>query len=61
MLSIGPRGSGKSFFALHAVEAQGRFGYVNFDDERLASLEDYDELVAALDSLYGKPVHPPPG
>jgi hypothetical protein len=28
---------------------------VNFDDERLSGLEDYDELVVALDSLYGKP------
>src|SRR6266545_1595689 len=54
---MGPRRSGKSFFAIHAVRGLGRFGYVNFDDERLAGLEDYDELVSALDSLYGKPKH----
>ena len=51
----GPRRAGKSFFALHAVRELGRFGYVNFDDERLAVLEDYDELVAAIDSTYGHP------
>ena len=33
------------------------FGYVNFDDERLTDLEDYDELVAALDGIYDKPKH----
>lgn len=52
---LGPRRAGKSFFAVHAVHALGRFGYVNFDDERLAGLEDLDELVAAVDSVYGNP------
>jgi hypothetical protein len=52
---MGPRRAGKSFFAIHALGQLGRFGYVNFDDERLVGLEDYDGLVAALDSVYGKP------
>jgi hypothetical protein len=52
---MGPRRAGKSFFAVHAVRSLGRFGYLNFDDERLIGLKDYDELVAAVDSLYGKP------
>jgi hypothetical protein len=30
-------------------------GYANFDDERLTRLQDYDELVVALDGLYGNP------
>ncbi|HRT97349.1 MAG TPA: ATP-binding protein, partial [Planctomycetota bacterium] len=54
---IGPRRAGKSFFAMHLVQGLGPFGYVNFDDERLEALGDYDELVAALDALYGKPKH----
>ncbi len=30
-------------------------GYVNFDDEKLAPLKDYDELLAAIDSVYDHP------
>jgi hypothetical protein len=54
---MGPRRAGKSFFAMHLVQGLGRFGYVNFDDERLTRLQDYDALVAAVDSLYEKPQH----
>jgi hypothetical protein len=54
---MGPRRAGKSFFAAHAVRRLGRVGYVNFDDERLIGLNDYDVLVAAVDSVYGKPEH----
>lgn len=54
---LGPRRAGKSFFAMHLVRAQGRFGYVNFDDERLTDLTDYDALIAAVDSIYDKPKH----
>jgi len=54
---LGPRRAGKSFLAMHMVgEASGR-GYVNFDDERLAGLRDYDSLIAAMDAVYGKPRH----
>ena len=54
---IGPRRAGKSFFAMQLIHRLGCFGYVNFDDERLVKIDDYDELVAALDSLYGNPKH----
>ena len=53
----GPRRAGKSFFAIHHHSRNGdrSFGYVNFDDERLTGLTDYDEIVAAVDSVYNKP------
>lgn len=53
---VGPRRAGKSSYALHRTAVEpGGWGYANFDDERLGSLEDYDELVVALDALYGNP------
>ena len=52
---IGPRRAGKSFFALHFLNKQKNFGYINFDDEKLTKIEDYDELISALNSVYGKP------
>ncbi|OPX62591.1 MULTISPECIES: ATP-binding protein [unclassified Methanoregula] len=51
----GPRRAGKSFFAIHHLAEAGPFGYVNFDDERLTGLSDNDEIIAAVDSVYGKP------
>jgi len=48
----GPRRAGKSVFALQML--QGRdFAYVNFDDERLAGLKDFDDLLLALGQVYG--------
>jgi len=52
---IGPRRAGKSFFAIHYLGGSGAFGYVNFDDERLSGLSDYDEILTAIDSVYDKP------
>ncbi len=52
---IGPRRAGKSFFAIHHLSRNRNFGYVNFDDERLGDLPDYDEILAAVDSVYGNP------
>ncbi len=52
---IGPRRCGKSFFAVHMLKKYGNFGYVNFDDEKLAEVKDYDEIVNALNSIYGNP------
>lgn len=52
---IGPRRAGKSFFAIHELQKLGSFGYVNFDDEQLAKVEDFNEILAAVDSLYGSP------
>lgn len=54
---LGPRRAGKSLYAMHRVASLGRFGYVNFDDERLARLEDFDPLLAAIQSVYRKPEH----
>jgi predicted AAA+ superfamily ATPase len=52
---VGPRRAGKSFYAIHHLSRNRKFGYVNFDDERLADLPDNDEILAAVDSVYGKP------
>jgi len=52
---IGPRRAGKSFFSLHALNKKDKFGYVNFDDEKLIETEDYDEIISAVNSLYGNP------
>ena len=52
---IGPRRSGKSFFAIHVLNKIGSFGYANFDDERLVEVKDYDEIVNTIDSIYNNP------
>jgi hypothetical protein len=51
----GPRRSGKSFYALHLIHKTGSYGYVNFDDERLTDIGDYDEIVSAVNAVYGNP------
>lgn len=51
----GPRRAGKSFFAMHTINKFGKFGYANFDDERLVSAKDYDEIINTLKSLYNNP------
>jgi predicted AAA+ superfamily ATPase len=52
---IGPRRAGKSFFSEHWAAASGPFGYINFDDERLVGVKNYDELTAEVMSAYGSP------
>jgi uncharacterized protein len=52
---LGPRRAGKSFFAMHLIHSKKSFGYVNFDDERLVGLPDYDELLSAVDAVYDSP------
>jgi len=52
---IGPRRAGKSFFAIHFLNKQGKFGYVNFDDEKLAEANNYDEIITAMNSIYDSP------
>ena len=54
---IGPRRCGKSFLAMHLLEQFGSRGYLNFDDERLVGVDDYDRLVAAVNTVYGRPRH----
>lgn len=50
----GPRRAGKSFFAMHQISPEKKFGYVNFDDERLVA-RDGDEIVAAINEVFGSP------
>ena len=52
---MGPRRAGKSFFAIHTLNKLDNFGYVNFDDERLAEVENYDEIIASINSVYDNP------
>ena len=52
---IGPRRCGKSFLAMHLLAQAASGGYLNFDDERLVELEDYDRLLAAVNAVYGNP------
>lgn len=50
---IGPRRAGKSFFTIKFLEKQSNFGYVNFDDENLTQIENYDEIITTINSIYG--------
>ena len=50
----GPRRAGKSFFGLHFLKEK-KFGYVNFDDELLVNVTNYDEIVEAVNSVYDYP------
>ena len=52
---VGPRRAGKSFFAVHFLNKHGRFGYVNFDDEKLIDTKSYDEIIEAMNSIYNTP------
>lgn len=52
---LGPRRAGKSFFATHLINSLGKFGYINFDDERLFGFGQLDELISAMNSRYGNP------
>ena len=54
---IGPRRAGKSFYAAHLIAQAGSYGYINFDDERLVAIEDYDEILGAIKAVYGNPQH----
>jgi len=50
---IGPRRAGKSRFSAHLLKEKMP-AYVNFDDERLVKIDDYDELIKELHALYGE-------
>ncbi|NWF52740.1 MAG: ATP-binding protein [Nitrospirae bacterium] len=50
---IGPRRAGKSVFSIQMLEGLN-FAYLNFDDERLMSTSDYDELLKAIRQVYGE-------
>ena len=53
----GPRRSGKSFYSGRLIEKTGAYGYVNFDDERLVAATDYDEIIGAVQAVYGNPAY----
>lgn len=48
----GPRRAGKSTFAMQML-ADRDFAYVNFDDERLSNLTDFDALLSGIAQVYG--------
>jgi len=50
---IGPRRSGKSVFTAHLFKDKSP-AYVNFDEENLARLENYDELIKEIHAMYGE-------
>lgn len=49
----GPRRAGKSVFAIQMLEGRD-VAYLNFDDERLLGISDYDDLLKALRQVYGE-------
>jgi len=51
----GPRRAGKSFYAVHLIQQTASYGYINFDDERLTAVGDYDEIVSTVNAVYGNP------
>lgn len=52
---IGPRRAGKSFFGMHQFVKNRSFGFVNFDDERLIKVMDFDEVLEAVLAVYSNP------
>jgi predicted AAA+ superfamily ATPase len=54
-LITGPRRAGKSFYAVHLIQQTAAYGYVNFDDERLTVIKDYDEIIGAVNAVYDNP------
>jgi predicted AAA+ superfamily ATPase len=51
----GPRRAGKSFFAIHSMDTTQAVGYVNFDDERLTEITDFDAVMDAVKRVYSNP------
>lgn len=50
---LGPRRAGKSVFSVHLFKDKMP-AYVNFDEESLVKLKNYDDLIKELHSLYGE-------
>ncbi|PIT94915.1 hypothetical protein CO116_00540 [Candidatus Falkowbacteria bacterium CG_4_9_14_3_um_filter_38_19] len=50
---IGPRRAGKSVFTAHLFKDKLP-AYVNFDEENLVRLKNYDELIKELYAMYGE-------
>jgi predicted AAA+ superfamily ATPase len=52
---IGPRRAGKSFFTIHSAGLSSGIGYVNFDEERLLRVENFDDILSAIRAVYSNP------
>lgn len=52
---IGPRRAGKSFFTIHSVGLTKGIGYVNFDEERLLRVDNFDDILSAIRAVYADP------
>ena len=52
---IGPRRAGKSFFGMHHLAETKSFGFMNFDDERLVTVSNFDEILEAVMTVYSNP------
>jgi hypothetical protein len=50
---IGPRRAGKSVFSIQMHQGID-FAYLNFDDERLLNVTDYDEIIKSIRQVYGE-------
>ena len=49
---LGPRRAGKSIFSAHLFRGHNP-AYVNFDDENLTKVKNYDEITRELHAIYG--------
>ena len=52
---LGPRRAGKSFFTIHSMEPGNAVGYINFDDERLSEIKNFDAIMEAVNIVYSSP------
>lgn len=52
---MGPRRAGKSFFCLHTLSKQEKFGYLNFDNEALLKIDNYEDLITEIKRVYIDP------
>ncbi|MBI2436303.1 MAG: ATP-binding protein [Candidatus Magasanikbacteria bacterium] len=50
---LGPRRAGKSFFATYTFKPS-KAVYINFDDENLLKVENYDEIIKNALEVYGQ-------
>lgn len=50
---LGPRRAGKSVFSVQLLQGVD-FAYLNFDDERLLKVSDYDDFIKTIRQVYGE-------
>lgn len=56
---LGPRRAGKSFFSIQSIKDR-KYAYLNFDEERLVRIDDYDTFIKGLREVYGSFENEPP-